>query len=67
VRVDTGKWPTEALAITEADKMSLRHWVVAYSKEQVLFQPFLEPAWKPEPLPQKRPKSFWKHVFFLPE
>lgn len=44
-----------------------RHWIVSTSKEQVLFKPFLEPAWKPEPLPPQRPKSFWKHVFFLPE
>jgi hypothetical protein len=44
-----------------------RHWIISTSKEQVLFQPFFEPVWNPEPLLQKRPKSFWKHVFFLSE
>jgi hypothetical protein len=44
-----------------------RHWIIAFSKEQVLFQPFFEPAWKPEPLPPKSLKSFWKYVFLLPE
>jgi hypothetical protein len=41
-----------------------RHWIISTSKEQVLFRPFFEPAWEPEPLAPQKPKSFWRNVFF---
>jgi hypothetical protein len=43
-----------------------RQWITSTSKEQVLFKPFFEPAWKPEPLAPQKPKSFWRKAFVLP-
>jgi hypothetical protein len=43
-----------------------RHWVVAFSKEQVRFTPSYEPAWEPkEPAPLER-KPLWRRLFFMP-
>jgi hypothetical protein len=45
---------------------SARHWVVAFSKEQVRFTPSYEPAWEPkEPAPLEG-KSLWRQLFFMP-